>query len=129
MVVAACYSCGVSSASSADQVLQRVRRICTNFPDFKETITFSHPTLQVRGKTFAVLEEYKGDLSLCIKVEKVVQDIFLSDARFYRTPYIGQHGWVSLKIHAAPPDWHEITELLTGSYQLVAQRPKMRALR
>ena len=129
MVFAACYSCGVSSLSSADQVLQRVRRIFTKFPDVKETITFGHPTLQVRGKTFAVLEEYKGDLSLCIKVEKAVQDIFLADVRFYRTPYIGKHGWVSLKIHAAPLDWHEITELLTGSNRLVAQRPKTRAAR
>ena len=88
-------------------------------PDTTETVSFGHPTFQVKSKTFAVFEEYKGDLSICLKVGNNVQGVFLADARFYRTPYVGKHGWVSLKVYAAPLDWDEIGELLKGSHQLV----------
>jgi len=88
-------------------------------PDATETVTFGHPTFQVRGKAFAVLEEYKGELSICINVGKIVRDVFLVDTRFYLTPYSGKHGWVSLKVYAAPLDCREIDELLRGSHELV----------
>ena len=87
-------------------------------PDSTETVSFGHPTFQVKGRTFAVLEEYKGDLSICLKVGESMQGIFVADPRFYRTPYIGKHGWVSLKVYAAPLDWDEIDELLLGSHEL-----------
>jgi predicted DNA-binding protein (MmcQ/YjbR family) len=46
-----------------------------------------------------------------------LQGVFLKDPRFYKTPYIGRKGWVSLKLRAAPLDWPEITELIKASYQ------------
>ena len=104
---------------SPDKILRRLRKSCMTLPDTTETVSFGHPTFQVRGKTFVVFEEYKGELSICLKVEKAVQDVFLSDSRFYRSPYIGKHGWISLKVYAAPLDWDEIGELLRGSHELV----------
>jgi predicted DNA-binding protein (MmcQ/YjbR family) len=95
-------------------------------PDTTETVTFGHPAFQIEGKTFAVLEEYKGELSICVKVEKNLQDVFLGDPRFYRTPYIGKHGWVSLKVYAAALDWDEIDQLLKGSYELIRTKSKAR---
>ena len=47
-----------------------------------------------------------------------MQGVFLDDVRFYKTPYIGKHGWVSLKV-AGKLNWKEIAELAKGSYQLV----------
>ena len=55
-----------------------------------------------------------------MKVEKELQGIFLDDPRFFRTPYIGKHGWVTLKVYAAPLNWTEIKALVRGSYRLVA---------
>ena len=104
---------------SYDNILRRVRKSCLALPDTTETVTFDHPTFQVKGKTFAVLEEYKGELSICIKVGKTLQGVFLADPRFYLTPYVGKHGWVSRKVYAAPLDWREIDELLRGSHELV----------
>ena len=69
---------------------------------------------------FAVLEEYKGELGICMKVEKELQGIFLDDARFFRTPYIGKHGWVTLKVYAARLNWTEVKDLVRGSYCLVS---------
>jgi predicted DNA-binding protein (MmcQ/YjbR family) len=104
---------------SEAQILERLRKICRLLRGAAETVTFGHPTFRVKGKTFAVLEEYKGELGICVKVEKELQGIFLDDSRFFRTPYIGKHGWVTLKVYAARLNWKEIEALVRGSYRLV----------
>jgi predicted DNA-binding protein (MmcQ/YjbR family) len=50
--------------------------------------------------------------------------MFLDDSRFFRTPYIGRHGWVTLRVYAAKLNWNEIRELVKGSYDLVAPAKK-----
>ena len=109
-----------------EEVLRRLREICLALPEVHETTTFGHPTFQVKGKTFVVLEEYKGELSICVSVGKLSQDLFLQDPRFYRTPYIGHRGWVSLKVHSAPLNWREIKELAIGSCEVVRQGVRAR---
>lgn len=92
-------------------------------PGVTETATFGHPAFQIEGKTFAVLEEYKGELGIAIKVGKLMLDVFLNDARFFLTPYSGKHGWVTLRVHAAPLNWVEIRGLLKGSIEIVSSNP------
>src|SRR5262245_8294743 len=110
----------IYSAPPAVALLMRLRKICSQFPDATETVSFGHPTFQVRGKTFAVFEQYKSELGLALKVEKELQQIFLKDPRFYMTPYIGKHGWVTLRMERKPPDWKEVREMVRGSYRLIA---------
>jgi predicted DNA-binding protein (MmcQ/YjbR family) len=102
------------------QILERLRKICRDLRGAIETVTFGHLTFQVNGKTFTVPEEYKGELGICVKIEEELQSIFLDDPRFFRTPYIGKHGWVTLKVYAAPLNWSEIKALVRGSYRLVS---------
>jgi predicted DNA-binding protein (MmcQ/YjbR family) len=101
------------------QVLARMRRICVALEGTEEKISYGHPTFATGKGIYAVLEEYRGELSICVKVGLDVQGAFLEDSRFYLTPYTGRLGWVSLKVHAAPLDWKEIGGLLAGSHQLV----------
>ena len=109
---------------TAAQILVRLRKICIALPGASETTTFGHPAFQVNGKTFCVLEEYKGELGICVRVELELQGIFLDDSRFFRTPYIGKHGWVTLRVSAARLNWTEVKDLLRGSSRLVlADRP------
>jgi hypothetical protein len=82
-------------------------------------VSHGHPAFATAQGIYAVLEVYRGDLSLCVNVGKEMQGVFLKDARFYLTPYIGKRGWVSLKVHAAPFDWKEIQGLLEGSYNSI----------
>ena len=110
----------IYSASPAAALLMRLRKICSQLPDVTETVSFGHPTFQLGGKTFAVFEQYKGELGLALKVEKELQQIFLKDPRFYMTPYIGKHGWVTLRMEASGINWPEVREMLQGSYRLVA---------
>jgi predicted DNA-binding protein (MmcQ/YjbR family) len=111
---------------SSNSILVKLRKICLHVPNACETVTFGHPTFQIAGKTFAVLEEYKGELGIALKVGKLMQGVFLKDPRFFLTPYSGKHGWVTLRVHAAPMDWEEIRELLEGSCQLVSAKKTSR---
>jgi predicted DNA-binding protein (MmcQ/YjbR family) len=109
------------------QILSHLREVCLAIPGASETVTFGHPTFQVNGKTFCVFEEYKGELGICVKVETELQGVFLDDPRFFRTPYIGKYGWMTLKVYAARLNWTEVRALVRGSCRLVAAgRPASR---
>lgn len=110
-------------------ILKKLRKASLALPGASETITFGHPTFQADGKTFAVLETYKGELGICVKVGMDLQGIFLNDPRFFRTPYIGKHGWVTLRVYAARLNWTEVAELVKGSYILVAPKQRVKKTR
>ena len=102
------------------KILPKLREICLALPGVSQTVTFGHPTFQAgKMKAFVVLERSKGELSVSFKVGKAMQSILLGDSRFFKTPYVGQHGWVSLRVNGRL-DWKEIAELAKGSHQLVA---------
>jgi len=104
-------------------VLKKLRRVCLAQPGAEEFVSFGHPAFRVRGgKIFAVLETYKGELGICVNVGKTMQGLFLADARFFRTPYIGKFGWVTLKVNGARLNWTEIRDLVKGSHQLAAPK-------
>ncbi len=109
---------------SETEILVRLRKICLGLTGAVETVMFGHPTFRVNGKMFCVFEEYKGEWGICVKVEKELQGIFLDDPRFFRTPYVGKHGWVTLRVYAARLNWTEVKDLVRGSFWLaLAGRP------
>ena len=87
-----------------------------------ETVTFRHSAFQAGGKTFAVFEQYKREFGLAVKVEELLQAVFLKDPRFYLTPYIGKHGWATPRMEGAPLNWREIGELVKNSHRLIAPK-------
>ncbi len=109
------------------RALARLRAICLSLPETSETVSWGHPTFRAGKKTFAVLEEYGGSLTVAFKAGLLDQDALLNDPRFFATPYIGQRGWVSLKLDGRP-DWKEIERLVVRSYRLVALKRMLAAL-
>jgi len=96
-------------------MIERLRKICVALPDATETTNFDHPFFRVKNKPFCV---FHG--AIAFKVLKTEQSIFLEDPRFFKTPYMHHHGWVSL--HAEGKlDWKEIAELVKASYDLTAR--------
>jgi predicted DNA-binding protein (MmcQ/YjbR family) len=112
----------VKRMQSTNTLLGKLRKICLQLPGATETVTFEPPTFQAAGKTFAVWEEYKGDLGIALKVGQLMQGVFLKDPRFFLTPYAGKRGWVTLRVYAVPLNWEEIRELLQGSFHLVSRK-------
>src|SRR5712692_9562147 len=102
-------------------VLKKLRQICLALPQTAEVKAWGHPNFRVANKTFAVLEEYKGKLSIAFKVAKAHQYLFLKDPRFYLTPYIGQHRWISLIVDGRI-NWNEVQHLVDDSFRLAAPK-------
>ena len=42
--------------------------------------------------------------------------------RYYLPAYIGPRGWVALRLDLGKIDWNEVSELLLGSYLLIAPK-------
>ena len=100
-----------------------MREICSALPEVQEVKTWGHPTFKAGTKTFAVLERYNGHLCICFKATLPLQQLLIEDPRFFKTPYIGKQGWVSL-IADKPPNWREVRQLIKESYALVRVKTK-----
>lgn len=88
------------------------------FPEAEETESFGEPWFRAGGKVFTVYGTEPNGWSLCFKCGKLQMGIFLEDPRFTQTPYVGRHGWVTLKFLGRDmPNWEEVTELLKMSYR------------
>jgi len=104
--------------ASSDKILERLRKICLSLPNTKETNNFGHQWFRWKEKPFCIFSGTPEEPLLSVKVPKRDQPLFLEDTRFLKTPYIGQHGWISLQTAKAPVNWEEMTELIESSYTL-----------
>jgi predicted DNA-binding protein (MmcQ/YjbR family) len=101
-------------------VLTRLRKICMALPGAEEKKIFDHPTFRIGDKMFCLYHGTAEKPAIAVKVGKMEQGIFLQDPRFFKTPYIGQHGYVSLPA-TGKLNWEEVEELVKGSYALVVK--------
>lgn len=109
------------------RVAAKLRKFCLPLPEVRETKTFGHPTFQAGKKTFAVVEEYHGTLTICFKATRAEQRRLCKHARFFVAPYVGKHGWTSLKV-GGKVDWAEVEQLVMLSYRQVALKRMLAAL-
>src|SRR5215510_13700811 len=91
----------------AAPLLAKLRRYCLSLPDTSEVEAWGHPNFRVAGKTFAVYEFYRGRPSIAVKSDLDLQEILIEDQKFFRTPYVGNRGWVSIWIDQ-PVKWDRI---------------------
>ncbi len=105
------------------ELAERVRAIGSTLPEVEEIVDgFGHLTFKVRGKSFVILgENGAGELGLSFKSDKETQEILLQQGRYVKTPYIGQHGWVSVK-DIDFIDWNELDGLMKEAYLRAAPK-------
>src|ERR1700744_1328227 len=102
-------------------------QICLALPEAPRENSNGHATFRVRKKPFAYfLNNHHGDgiVGLSCKVLPGDNDALIrSDAkRFYMPAYVGPRGWVGLRLDLGEVDWGEVSELLRGSYLLLAPK-------
>ena len=104
-------------------MLERVRHICAELPEVEEIVDgFGHITMKVRGKSFVLMGETEEGAGMSFKSDRETQHFLLQqNAGYVRTPYIGQHGWVSTK-KGEPFDWEALSELLKEAYLRAAPK-------
>jgi predicted DNA-binding protein (MmcQ/YjbR family) len=105
--------------------LARVRALCLALPGATEK-PGPMPGFLVRGKTFAwFTDNHHGDgrVALTLKAAPGDQDLLVTadPIRFFRPPYVGQHGWIGARLDR-DPDWDELAALIRDSYRLIAPK-------
>jgi predicted DNA-binding protein (MmcQ/YjbR family) len=100
-------------------VLARLRKVCLQLPEVRETVKWGHPTFEAGKKIFAVLDRYDGRPCIAFRAPLEKVDELLADERFTEAPYAARFGWVCLNVEGSI-DWAEVERLVQGSYRLVA---------
>jgi len=94
--------------------LERLRRLCLSLPGTSEVAAWWHPNFRVAGKTFAPCIAVKSEIGL--------QQLLVDSEHFFRTPYLGDRGWISVWVDR-PVGWRLIGDLVRRSYRLVGGGP------
>ncbi len=109
--------------------VERLRAICLALPDTTEKVAWGEPTWRVRGRLFAQLDNHHhGAEHLAVWLPAPLGEqesmIFLDPVRFFRPPYVGQRGWVGVRIDRRP-NWTLIAAVVKQAYRVVAP-PRLR---
>jgi predicted DNA-binding protein (MmcQ/YjbR family) len=108
------------------QMIERVAALSAPWPSVSSGVDgFGHMTFRAGKKSFVIIGAGEhGDGSMAIKSDPVNQDALVRTGRFKRTPYIGQHGWVSVE-SGRKLDWSELEPLIADAYESVAPKKKV----
>lgn len=114
----------VKKAVPSSDVLRRLRAICLSLPDTKETLSWGSPHFRVGDKIFCGIGDEKGRLAIGFKLEMDHADAVIQDPRFWRAPFVGRYGWVSMGV-TPRMNWRQVKAFVEESYRLIAPRPKV----
>ena len=116
-----------TTMSDTDPILEKMREICLALPDTKETLTWGQPHFRVGEKIFTGYGDEKGVMTIGFKLEMAHADAIIGDPRFWRAPYVGRHGWVSMDASQID-DWDLVEDLVHESYRLIAAKRSVKKL-
>lgn len=115
------YDHGIKS-TEGHEILERVRKACQGLSEVEEAPDgFGYITFRVNGRSFIRIGETETGLALSFKSDHENQEILLQGNRYVKPPYIGRHGWVSVRWDQ-PVDWDELSELCEEAYLRVAPK-------
>ena len=105
----------------ARQWLAKLRAICARLPEAQEIVTWGHPTFRTGDKIFASFGEYHGEWCIGFKTSRDEQALLCHDDRYFVSPYVGKHGWTSMRLTGRVP-WGEVERLVEGSFRRIARK-------
>jgi predicted DNA-binding protein (MmcQ/YjbR family) len=109
--------------SAPPATLKRLRATCLRFPEAMEAGGVGNPSFKVRERIFAMQHGHEGRPSCWVKAAPGVQELLIGHdaARFFRPPFVGQHGWVGVRLDGTV-DWDELADLVEESYRMTAPK-------
>jgi len=122
----------MSDDARADEVLSRLRTICTGLPEVTERPSHGSPSWFVREKrtVASFVNDHHGDGILgfwCPAPPGVQGELVAQEPeRFFVPPYVGHHGWIGVRLDT-DVDWDEVAGILEDAYRHVAPK-KLAAL-
>ena len=116
------------ASSEGRRLLGALREVCARLPEVDEHVDgFGHTTFKVRKKSFVIAGMGETGAAISIKADHETQDALTRRGPYYRTPYIGQHGWISID-DPLGHDWGQVTELIVDGYRHAAPKRLARLL-
>lgn len=111
----------------ADEMLERVRRICLALPEAAEQEAWGEPTFRIRKKIFAMYANAgnhhgAGQNAVWLKAPIGVQEMLVRSApeTYFVPPYVGVKGWIGVVLDAVEEG--ELREQVMQSYCMIAPR-------
>jgi predicted DNA-binding protein (MmcQ/YjbR family) len=105
-------------------LIERVRALCLALPEAFERETCDHPTFRVgrgRGKVFCTAAPDGSQITL--KTDHLEREALLAQGDPYFVPaYVGDKGWLGVRLDDAETDWEEAAEFIATSYCLIAPK-------
>ena len=108
---------------------ERLRAICTAFPEVTERLSHGEPTWFVRKVFVSFADRHHDDRVAiwCAAPPGAQSARVLADPEHYFVPpYVGGRGWIGVYLDV-DVDWDEVAEVITEAYRQVA--PKRLAAR
>lgn len=120
----------------SDSDLQRLRSICSRFPEAEEDLIQDRPLFHVRRRRFAIYNPsgapYRKRWETCgrsihFAASQKMAGSLVEDERFYSSPHHGFRGWLGLDLDESS-DWNEVADLLLWAYRHVANKSLLQEL-
>jgi len=110
-----------------DARLVRLSKIGLALPEVTRSYNGQHAGFLIRKKTFAYfLNDHHGDGIVGVACKVLPGDnealVAAQPRRFFLPAYIASRGWVGLRLDVGTIDWDEVSELVRGSYRLIAPK-------
>ena len=113
-------------------VRDRVREVCLALPDTSERLSHGEPAWFVGGRQFANFADHHHDdrVAVWCAAPEGAQESLVETApdRFFRPPYVGQHGWVGAWIDRDDVDGRHLASLVDEAYRMTAPKRLVRTL-
>lgn len=115
------------AAAKDDRVVSALTKICRELPGAEQYVMVHHPAFRVGKKPFAVagMQVAGRTDTVSVNLGREAQFELLSDARFSKTPYMHQHGWVSIAL--SDLEAAELQALVVDSWRRVASKKLLAA--
>jgi hypothetical protein len=110
-------------SKAEDRAVERLRRICLALPGVTEKIAWGELTWRV-GKIFAQMDTHHhgaGHVAVWLAMPPGLQQALVDEdpALFFRPPYVGQKGWVGVRIDGRP-DWKVVEGVVRDAHRFIA---------
>jgi phosphoribosylglycinamide formyltransferase-1 len=117
----------MAKRSREDARLVRLTKIASKLPDTTRWYNGQHAAFRVRKKTYAYfLDDHHGDGMVALNCKVLPGDnkrlVDAQPKRFHLPKYLAKNGWVGLRLDVGKIDWEEVSELVRGSYQMIAPK-------
>jgi hypothetical protein len=111
--------------------VERLRRIALALPEATEKVSHGEASFFCRKQFVSVDNHHRGADHLafwCAAPPGAQEELIAEDPdQFFRPPYVGHRGWLSVRIDN-DPDWDEIAEIVRDAYRQVAPKTSVARL-